>query len=398
MQKVIIVQVIYNTKRFIDPVFNAIFSQTYKNFEVVAVISGNEDGGKEFLAEKFPQVKIIDPGYNIGFAKGHNLVFQKYNADFFQLVNPDFIMEPNYIEEMLKVFQDEKVGAATGKLYQFTDLKLKIEDFRGNNIIDTTGVTISKSGRARDRGQHELDNHQFDNLQDVQAVSAAGAMYRASALDCVKTRRIGESENQSFKLYALDMPGFGSSPAPKAIWGVGDYAEMIKGFIEKLELKNAIVVGHSFGGRVGIKLAAKYSSLIEKLVLVDAAGFVTSSFKKDFSRFMAKLVKPLFKLPFTFRLRQKIYQFIGAEDYLATPELQKTFVSVVNEDLSEDMKKISCPTLIITGENDKDTPVEFGERMNKLIKESKFVVLPDSGHFSFLDQPEEFVKIFKEFV
>ncbi|MEK7161395.1 MAG: glycosyltransferase, partial [Patescibacteria group bacterium] len=110
MNKVIIVQVIYNTKRFIEPVFNAIFSQTHKNFEVVAVISGNDDGGKELLAEKFPLVKIIDPGYNIGFAKGHNLVFEKYNnlspalpklgegdnkdyfTNFFQLVNPDMIM------------------------------------------------------------------------------------------------------------------------------------------------------------------------------------------------------------------------------------------------------------------------------------------------------------------
>lgn len=187
MSKVVIVQVIYNTKRFIEPVFNAIFSQTYKNFEVVAVISGNEDGGKEFLAEKFPQVTIIDPGYNIGFAKGHNLVFSAFGgkADFFQLVNPDMIMEPDYIEQMLKVFQDEKVGAVTGKLYQFKDLRFKIEDFRHNKFIDTTGVIISKSGRARDRGQHEIDMGQYDKDTSVQAVSAAGAMYRASALDAI---------------------------------------------------------------------------------------------------------------------------------------------------------------------------------------------------------------------
>jgi len=207
MPKVAIVQVIYNTKRFIEPVFSAIFSQTHKNFEVVAVISGNEDGGKEFLAEKFPQVKIIDPGHNIGFAKGHNLIFGKYQADFFQLVNPDFIMEPNYIEEMLKVFEDESVGAATGKLYQFTDLRLKIEDFRGNKIIDTTGVTISKSGRARDRGQHEADLGQYDELVDVKAVSAAGAMYRATALQAVSCQLSAVSEffDEDFHSYWEDV-------------------------------------------------------------------------------------------------------------------------------------------------------------------------------------------------
>jgi len=184
MAKVTVIQVIYNSKRFIEPVFNAIFAQTFKDFDVVAVISGNEDGGKELLAEKFPQVQIVDPGYNIGFAAGHNLVFQKYNSEFFQLVNPDMIMEPDYIGQMLKAFADVKVGAATGKL-----LRYDFENNRKTNVIDTTGVTISKSGRARDRGQHEADNHQYDAQPSVQAVSGAGAMYRKPALEAVKERQ-----------------------------------------------------------------------------------------------------------------------------------------------------------------------------------------------------------------
>jgi GT2 family glycosyltransferase len=194
MPKVTVVQVIYNNRRFIEPVFSAIFNQTYKDFNVVAVISGNEDGGKELLREKFPQVEIIDPGYNIGFAAGHNLVFAKYSSDFFQLVNPDLVMEPTYIMEMLKAFDDPKVGAATGKLYQFKDLKLKVEEYRGNKILDTTGVTINKSGRARDRGQHEVDSHQYDALTSVDAVSAAGAMYRRSALLATRNSQLATNE------------------------------------------------------------------------------------------------------------------------------------------------------------------------------------------------------------
>ncbi|MFI5205360.1 MAG: glycosyltransferase, partial [Candidatus Paceibacterales bacterium] len=99
MPRVTIVQVLYNHRRFIEPVFSAIFAQTFKDFNVVAVISGNDDGGKELLMEKFPRVEIIDPGYNIGFAAGHNLVFSKYDSEFFQLVNPDMLMESNYVEE-----------------------------------------------------------------------------------------------------------------------------------------------------------------------------------------------------------------------------------------------------------------------------------------------------------
>jgi GT2 family glycosyltransferase len=198
MPKVTIVQVIYNSKRFIEPVFNAIFAQEFKDFEVVAVISGNEDGGKELLMQKFPLVTIIDPGYNIGFAKGHNLVFEKYDSEFFQLVNPDMIMEPDYISNILKAFDDPKAGAATGKLlrYDFTNN-------RKTNIIDTTGVVISRSGRARDRGQHEPDNGQYDSLTSVQAVSGAGAMYRKSALQSVKYQQ--EYFDEDFHSYWEDV-------------------------------------------------------------------------------------------------------------------------------------------------------------------------------------------------
>src|ERR1700722_17493105 len=120
MAKVTVIQVVYNNRQFIEPVFSAILNQTCKDIEVVAVISGNSDGGKELLMEKFPKVTIIDPGYNIGFAAGHNLFFSAKggsasggnNSEFFQLVNPDLILEKDYIEEMLKAFTDEKVGAA----------------------------------------------------------------------------------------------------------------------------------------------------------------------------------------------------------------------------------------------------------------------------------------------
>jgi len=230
MAKVTVVQVIYNNRRFIEPVFSAIFNQTYKDFIVVAVIAGNDDGGKELLAQKFPQVEIIDPGYNIGFAAGHNLVFEKYGTltqpsdghplpkgeennekatDFFQLVNPDLILEPNYIEQMLKVFNDPKVGAGTGKLYQWdTTRGILVPHKDAPCVLDTTGVTISKSGRARDRGQHEPDMGQYDRLINIQAVSGAGCMYRRSALEATKIQKIGMSENQNPIYPIFDQSGY----------------------------------------------------------------------------------------------------------------------------------------------------------------------------------------------
>lgn len=242
VSKVTIIQVVYNNKRFIEPVFKSIFAQTFKDFKVVAVISGNEDGGKELLQNMFPQVEIIDPKYNIGFAKGHNLVFEKDShpltvpqqardsspsgrgenensyPEFYQLVNPDLILEPDYLEKMLEAFKDPKVGGATGKLYKVASEKLQVksEEFNVNKqnykTLDSTGVVISKSGRGRDRGQHEEDTGQYDAQKNVQAVSAAGAMYRRAALESVKLsatsyqlQAIGEYFDEDFHSYWEDV-------------------------------------------------------------------------------------------------------------------------------------------------------------------------------------------------
>jgi pimeloyl-ACP methyl ester carboxylesterase len=70
----------------------------------------------------------------------------------------------------------------------------------------------------------------------------------------------------------------------------------------------------------------------------------------------------------------------------------------VNEDLTENMKRILQPTLIVFGENDTDTPASTGEKMHSLIPNSKFIILPNAGHFSFTDQPEEFIKNLNKFI
>lgn len=177
MAKIAIVQVIYNHKKFIPQVYSAIFNQTFKDIEVIAVIAGNDDGGKEYLQQHFPQVKIIDPGFNIGFAGGHNLVFNQTTCEYFQLVNPDLIMEPDYIEKLLTSFEDPKVVACTGKL-----IKYDFDHNEPTKIIDSTGVIISKAGHAKDRGQGEIDLNQYDQQLDLAAFSGAGVMLKRSAI------------------------------------------------------------------------------------------------------------------------------------------------------------------------------------------------------------------------
>jgi len=201
--------------------------------------------------------------------------------------------------------------------------------------------------------------------------------------------------NKDFKIYCLDLPGFGSSPVPYRPYSVGDYAAIVTGFMEKRCLLNSYLVGHSFGGRIAIKIASENPKLVDRLILVDSAGI-----KKEFTsrKKLAKIVKPIFKPEIMKKLRSRIYSAMGAEDYLATPELQGTYIKVIGEDLTDNLQSIKCKTLLIWGEDDKETPVADAEIINHGIERSRLEIIEDAGHFSFIDKPNEFVKIFKEFI
>jgi GT2 family glycosyltransferase len=198
MLKVSVIILPFRRPQIIKHVFDAIFAQTHKNLEVIAVINDSGDGSREVLQKNYPLVKIIEPGYNSLFAAGNNIGIKNSLGELIQLVNDDLILEPNYIEEMLKAFEDENVAAATGKL-----LRYDLAKNQKTNIIDTTGVIVFKSGGVRDRGQLQQDLGQFDKDTDIFGVSGAGAMFRKSALEKVKYKE--EYFDEDFGMYWEDV-------------------------------------------------------------------------------------------------------------------------------------------------------------------------------------------------
>lgn len=193
-----------------------------------------------------------------------------------------------------------------------------------------------------------------------------------------------------WNLYSLDFPGFGKSETPRTHFALDDYAGIIKEFVEKLGLKNITLVGHSFGGRVALKIAAAKPRWLKKLILANSAGLRLR--EKTLQKIIAKILKPFFVLPFMKRLRENIYRWIGAEDYIATPHLKETFLSTIKEDLTPLLHQIQHATLLIWGEDDKDTPLALANIMKEKIPNSRLVILPNAGHYSFLDQTENFLK------
>jgi len=199
--------------------------------------------------------------------------------------------------------------------------------------------------------------------------------------------------SEKFKVYILDMPGFGkTAPADKA-WSLDDYINLILQYCEHYGLKEFYLLGHSFGGRLGIKMGINHSEMIKRLILMDAAGI------RRQDRVMAFLAGLGFwrGIP-GFKIAKRIfYKLRGCRDYCdAKGVMKNTFTKVVEEDLRNRLKEVGADTLLIWGKYDKSTPLEDARIMNKEIKKSKLIIL-DSGHSPHLVIPETLRDIlFKE--
>ncbi len=199
-----------------------------------------------------------------------------------------------------------------------------------------------------------------------------------------------------YKVTALDLPGFGRTDTPKDTWGVSDYSNFTNEFINSLGMKNVNLIGHSFGGRIAAKLCSNQQNThttISSLILINSAGLKANSFKTDGFKVAAKLGKEFFSLPvlknYAESARQFIYKLAKEEDYLKAGKMQRTFLKVVDENLDKDFKKINQPTLIVWGENDKETPLKQGKEIHKLIPNSDLQIIENAEHFCFLEKPEE---------
>lgn len=205
---------------------------------------------------------------------------------------------------------------------------------------------------------------------------------------------------QFHKVYALDLPGFGMSQMPPTAWDTSDYAQFVTAFLEKLCIPKAHLIGHSFGGRISIILSAEHPEKVDKLILVDSAGIKPPRTAKYYFRVgIAKVGKLLRRCgKHGNHLANTVSQRTGSKDYQEAGNMRATLVKVVNQDLRTFLPRIAASTLLIWGEDDKDTPVSFGQIMEKEIPDAGLVVLKEAGHFSYLDQFPQFCSIVASFL
>lgn len=206
---------------------------------------------------------------------------------------------------------------------------------------------------------------------------------------------------ENTRVFNLDLPGFGDSSEPDTIWGVDDYTRIIEEFVTRLDLGTPALIGHSFGGRIAILYASR--NPVEKLILIDAAGIkphrTMKYYIKVYSFKAAKWLLPKILGAYGRTIVERWRNKAGSSDYRnASTQMRAVMSRVVNEDLTDRLPLIQCPTLLIWGEKDTATPLRDARTMERLINDAGLVSYPEAGHFSYLDRPAQTAAVITNFL
>lgn len=196
--------------------------------------------------------------------------------------------------------------------------------------------------------------------------------------------------SDKFMIYALDHAGWGETKLKKA-YTLADYAEDVQSFLQFMKIENPVFVGHSFGGRVAIKLLSMHPQSAKKLILVASAGIERKSSKVR----ILNLVSRFAPTP----LKNILHRFFAAKDYRElSGDMRQTFLNVISENLEELLPKIKVPTLLIWGDQDHTTPLWQGKLMHRLIPNSRLAVISGGNHGLPYRKPEEVAAEIRKFL
>jgi GT2 family glycosyltransferase len=183
----------WNGEKYIRDCLGSVFNQTYPNLEIVIVDNGSTDKTVDYLKEiktKKRDLKIIFNPKNIGFAAGHNQLIRESKGEFILCLNQDVILDKNFIQGAIEIFnRDKKAAAVQGKLLRWQKglpIFENYSDYQVSHIIDTTGLVVLKNRRIINRGQGEIDQGQFEKIEEIFGPDGAAPVYRRKALEDIK--------------------------------------------------------------------------------------------------------------------------------------------------------------------------------------------------------------------
>lgn len=159
----------WNGKHLLKLCLTSILKQTLKNFEIIVVDNGSEDGSAEYIKRYFPKVEVIKLDKNYGFTKAVNVGIKKAKSSFLILLNNDTEADEYYLEYLVKAAKEHsEVGFIAAKMLNFYK----------RNIIDSAGDAVDISGHSYNIGLGEKDGEKFNKADYVFLVTAGGSLFK----------------------------------------------------------------------------------------------------------------------------------------------------------------------------------------------------------------------------
>lgn len=194
------------------------------------------------------------------------------------------------------------------------------------------------------------------------------------------------AEPQAIDSLALDLPGFGAAPPPPAAWGSADYAEAILPVLAETQTP-VVVLGHSFGGRVAVRLAARHPEAVGALVLTGVPLLRSSGPRRPRRRYRAARFLHRAGLLKASRM-EDLRQRYGSTDYRAAQGVMRdVLVRTVNEDYDDALAHLRCPVALVWGSDDDVAPVAVAQAVAARLPSATVLEVPSAGHLTPLTAP-----------
>ncbi|MBU2068078.1 glycosyltransferase family 2 protein [Patescibacteria group bacterium] len=200
----------WNGEKYIEDCLNSVFNQSYSNLKILIIDNNSTDKTIKYLKkikDRSKNLKVIFNKKNIGFSAGHNQGIEQSKGDFILCLNQDAVLGNNFIQNIVEVFnRDKKIASVQGKVLRWQKglpISNQNSDYDVSRIIDTTGLLVLKNRRIINRSQGEIDQEQFNKVEEIFGPDGAVPVYRRKALEDIKIE--GEYFDESFFAYKEDV-------------------------------------------------------------------------------------------------------------------------------------------------------------------------------------------------
>jgi len=215
--------------------------------------------------------------------------------------------------------------------------------------------------------------------------------------------------SERFHVLAPDIVGYGESDKPDAPYDRHYFSDWLKGFLVKMKIQKAHIVGLSQGGAIALQFAIENPEMVDKLVLIDSAGLGAKVnfwpllgliWMNSFPSLMANRFNSRFIMhkPQNRDINHILYSISVLKSEGGKNAFKQGKGSATSKIPTQYLKRIKNETLIIWGKNDKLFSSKCGEITAKIIPNATFHLIPDAGHLPLIDQPEVFNKILIDFL